>query len=399
MKSFPLQGKRVLDLTRNVAGPYASLILANMGADVIKVEHPRGGDDTRQWGPPFWDGQAPMFLAFNRDKRSLSLDLSQTEAREILERAVRRCDVVIESFKPGSLEALGFGCDWARGLNPGLVYCRLTAYGASGPMRDLPGYDPVMQAASGLMSVTGEPGRPPVRSGGALVDMGTGMWAAMAILGALTARAEGGEGCLIDVSLYETAIGWMAYHLPAYWGTGQPPGRSGSGAPMLAPYEAFATADGFVLITCGNDRLFGKLAEVLGQSGWATDERFARNPDRVRNRAALHSLVEAETPRHATADLETRLHDAGVPCGPIRDAAGVSQDAQAAALGLLQSADHPLLDGFRSVGMPFSFDGQRPPLTRVPPGVGQHNGEILAELDFREAQIRRLLDSPAMTGR
>jgi formyl-CoA transferase/CoA:oxalate CoA-transferase len=217
--TLPLDGVRVLDLTRNLAGPYAAMILAELGADVVKVESP-DGDDTRQWGPPFWDGEGPVFLAANRNKRSIVLDLRTDEARAAMERLCRRSDVLLESFRPDALERLGYGYAWARSVNPGVLYCSVTPYGDGGPLRDRPGYDPLIQAFSGIMSVTGEPDRAPVRVGVSVIDMGTGMWAAMSVLAALLQRKRDGRGRRIVTSLYETGLAWMSYHLASYWGAG-----------------------------------------------------------------------------------------------------------------------------------------------------------------------------------
>jgi crotonobetainyl-CoA:carnitine CoA-transferase CaiB-like acyl-CoA transferase len=388
-----------VDLTRNIAGPYCTFILADLGADVVKVESPGAGDDTRAWGPPFWNAHSPLFLAFNRDKRAISLDLRHPDARPILERLVRTSDVLVESFRQGSLEAMGYGYDWARGLNPRLIYCSVTAYGSTGPRRDLPGYDPIMQAASGIMSVTGEPNGPPVRAGVALVDMGTGMWGALAVQAALLARQQTGQGQRVTVSLYETALAWMAYHIPAFWGTGESPGRSGSGASMLAPYEAFPAKDGQVLICCGNDRLFQSLARALGHVEWSLDPRYGHNPDRVSHRDELFASIATETRQRTTAELAALLEAAGVPCAPIQQAADAAQDPQALALGIFQSLPHPDIPDFRSIGLPLQLDGQRPALTRVPPRVGQDNADVLRDLGFSPEEVTRLAVSPALTGR
>lgn len=396
---LPLQGTRVLDLTRNVAGPSATVILADLGADVVKVEHPVTGDDTHQWGPPFWYGESPVFLALNRNKRSITLDLREAAAREILNRLVAASDVLVESFRPGVLDQLGYGYDWASALNPTVVYCSVTPYGDRGPLRERPGYDALMQAYGGIMSITGEPGRPPVRAGPSLIDMGTGMWAALAILAALLQRRETGRGQRIVTSLYETSLAWMAYHLAGYWASGEPPGPHGSGVSMLAPYEAFATRDGYLVIAAGNDGLFARLCGALGHPEWAQDERFRGNADRVRNRQALHVAIEEVTQSWATDPLAEALEAAGLPCSPIRSMDQVAADPQALALGIYQSLEHPTIPNFKSVGMPFLLADQRPPLRRRPPAKGEHNAEVLAELGFGPHEIATLLRSPTLTGR
>lgn len=379
MSTLPLDGVHVLDLTRNLAGPYATMVLADLGADVVKVESPEG-DDTRSWGPPFWGGESPVFLAANRNKRSIALDLRTYDARGAMERLCRRADVLLESFRPGALDRLGYGYDWARSVNQGLVYCSITPYGDSGPLRDRPGYDPLVQAFSGVMSVTGEPDRTPVRVGVSVIDMGTGMWAAMSVLAALLQRGRDGRGRRLVTSLYETGLAWMSYHLAAFWATGEAPGRYGSGASMIVPYQAFPTADGHLMIAAPNDGLFARLCVALGHPEWAADPRFAHNPERVEHREELTGLIGAATAELGTDDLTAALRVAGVPCSPIRDAAGAAGDEQTAAIGMVQALEHPAIQGFRSLGLPFLLDGERPPLRRPPPGLGEHQAEVLDEL-------------------
>jgi crotonobetainyl-CoA:carnitine CoA-transferase CaiB-like acyl-CoA transferase len=383
--ALPLDGVRVLDLTRNLAGPYAAMILGELGADVVKVEHP-DGDDTRAWGPPFWEGQSAVFLAANRNKRGIALDLRTDGAREAMERLTRGSDVLLESFRPGAIDRLGYGYEWARAINPRLVYCSVTPYGDGGPLGDRPGYDPLIQAFSGIMSVTGEAGGAPARAGVSVIDMGTGMWTAMAVMGALLQRARDGRGHRIVTSLYETGLAWMSYHLASFWGSGEAPGAYGSGASMIVPYQAFATSDGHLMIAAGNDALFSRLCGVLGHPEWAADPRFAHNPDRVANREAAISLISPATAGWTTAGLAAALDAAGVPCSPIRDAAGAADDPQTQALGIVQRLDHPAIADYRSVGLPLLLDGERPPLRRPPPGLGEHQAEVLEELGLAARQ-------------
>jgi crotonobetainyl-CoA:carnitine CoA-transferase CaiB-like acyl-CoA transferase len=383
--SLPLDGVHVLDLTRNLAGPYAAMILGELGADVVKVESP-DGDDTRQWGPPFWGGEGPVFLAANRNKRSITLDLRTREARDAMDRLARRSDVLLESFRPGAIERLGYDYDWARSTNPRLVYCSITPYGAGGPLSGQPGYDPLLQAYTGVMSVTGEPDRPPVRVGVSLIDMGTGMWAAMSVLAALLQRIRDGRGRRIVTSLYETGMAWMSYHLATYWAGGVAPGRLGSAASVIVPYQAFPTRDGELMVAAPNDGLFARLCEVLGHAEWAADPRLLHNRDRVANREQATALIAAATAERGTDELAAALQAAGVPCSPIRDAAAAAHDPHLAALGMVQELDHPAIEGFRSVGLPFLIDGERPPLRRWPPGLGEHQAEVLHELGLTTRQ-------------
>lgn len=393
-ESLPLTGVRVLDFTRNVAGPFGTMILAELGADVVKIEPPEGGDDARAWGPPFWGGETPTFLALNRNKRSVSVDLKDPAARPVLDRLAAVCDVAVESARPGVMDRLGYGYEWASGINPGIIYCSITPFGDRGPLRDRPGYDPLMQASSGLMSMTGEPDRPPVRSGTSLVDMGTGMWAVIAIMAALAQRRATGVGQRIVTSLYETALMWMTYHLAAYWASGTVPRRVGSGTPMIAPYEAFATRDGHLVIAAGNDRLFARLCETLGQPDWAADARFLRNADRVTNREALHAQIEGRTAMWTTRDLAEALDRMGVPASPILSTREVAADPQALALGIVQTIAHPTIPALQSLGLPLLLGGVRPPLRRHPPTLGEHTREVLAELGFGPEQIASLGTSP-----
>ncbi len=392
---LPLAGVRVLDFTRNVAGPFATMILGELGADVVKIEPPAVGDDARQWGPPFWGGETPTFLALNRNKRSVTLGIKDSGARPALDRLAAVSDVVVESARPQVMDRLGYGYAWASARNPRVIYCSITPYGDRGPLQDRPGYDPLMQAYGGLMSVTGEPGRPPVRSGTSLVDMGTGMWAVIAIMAALLQRGETGAGQRIVTSLYETALMWMTYHLTAYWASGVAPQRVGSGTTMIAPYEAFATRDGYLVIAAGNDRLFARLCGALGRPEWTTDERFARNADRVRNREALHALIETRTRTWAAGELAAALDAVGVPASPIRSADEVAADPQALALGIFQTVTHPAIPRLMSVGLPFLLGGDRPPLRRHPPAHGEHTREVLTELGLPPEEIEMLIASPA----
>lgn len=378
MPELPLSGRVVVDLTRNLAGPFATMILAELGADVIKIEHPERGDDTRQWGPPFWRGESAMFLALNRNKRSIGLDLHAADAKERLASLLGGADVLVESFRPGYLEGLGMDADWARSVRPDLVYASVSGFGARGPLAGRAAYDPLIQAYAGLMSVTGEPGRGPVRVGVGLNDLGTGMWAALGILAALLARAQGGAVPIgrVDASLFETALSFMSYHLTGFWAGGGQPARMGSAAGMIAPYEAFRTRDEDVMICVGNDKLFDALCRTLGLPALAEAPAYADNPARVRNRQALHDALEAVTASLGAAELTRALEAAGVPASEIRGVGQVAEDAQAAALGMFQDTEHPTVGRMRSVALPLTFDGERPPLRRPPPLLRQHEGEI-----------------------
>jgi crotonobetainyl-CoA:carnitine CoA-transferase CaiB-like acyl-CoA transferase len=378
----PLAGTRIVDLSQNLAGPFATQILADLGADVIKVEPP-GGDAARAWGPPFQGGESPLFLCANRNKRSITLDLRHDPGREALRRLAARADVFVQAFRSGVVERLGFGYDAVRALNPSVVYVSVTAFGTEGPLREQPGYDPLMQAYAGLMSVTGHPGGAPARVGTSMVDMGTGMWTALAVMAALHRRASDGAGSHVTTSLLDTAVTWMAYHLQGYFGTGEVPGPMGSGLGMIAPYEAFPTADGHVMIAAGNDATFRRLCHALELPGLAEDPRLATNPGRVAHREELVAAVATRTRRERAERVVARLQAAAVPCAPIQDVGDVARDEQVAAAGMLRPMTDAPLPGYVDVALPARWDGARAPVRRPPPRPGEHTDEILDELGLR----------------
>ena len=367
-EALPLAGTRVIEIGHSVAAPYAALILAELGAEVIKIERPGHGDDARAWGPPFIDEMSAVFHALNRLKRSVTLDLKSPEGVARLKRLARISDVVIQNQKPGLAEALGVGAAALMAENPRLIYASIHAFGKHGPLKDRPGYDPLMQAFGGLMSVTGHPGQPAVRTGPSIIDMGTGMWVAMAVLTALLRRGETGKGGVVDTSLFETALGWMAYFLPIWAFSGKAPGKAGSGTVMIAPYQAFATADGELVIAAGNNTLFRKLAEAMGHPEWVDDPRFLNNGLRVANKPALVALIARETIPLATDEMAARLDAAGVPNAPVHRMDQVAAHPQTQAVGMLRGdLEGPL----RFFGLPFSLDGIRPEREEPAPPLGE----------------------------
>jgi crotonobetainyl-CoA:carnitine CoA-transferase CaiB-like acyl-CoA transferase len=386
----PLEGRRVLDVTTSIAGPYCAEILAALGADVVKVERPDTGDDGRAWGPPFWNGESTMFLAVNAGKRSLAVSLRDERGRDAVLRLTGRADVFLQSLRPGLAERLGLGPETLRARNPRLVYCTIGAYGHVGPLRDEPGYDALMQAAGGLISMSGEPGRPGVRVGSSLIDMGTGMWAALGIVAALLERERTGQGAVVDTSLYETALGYIGYHLVGYLADGTVPQGQGTMFPMVAPYQVFPTRDGELMVAAGNDRLFVLLSDVLDVRELATDERFRTNPDRVRNREELVELIGARLQERDTADWQARLTAAGVPSAPVADVAQVADAEQTRALAMLQEVTHAGIPGLRLPALPLSFDRERATHRAAPPAVGEHTAEILAEAGYADEEIAAL---------
>ena len=387
MGLLPLDGIRVVDVTTSIAGPYCAEILAALGADVVKVERPDTGDDGRAWGPPFWNGESAMFLAVNAGKRSLAVSLSAERGREVVHHLADRADVFLQSLRPGLAKRLGFGPEELRARNRRLVYCSVGAYGHVGPLADEPGYDALMQAAGGLISMTGEPGRPGVRVGSSLIDMGTGMWAALGVVASLLERERTGEGSLVDTSLYETALAYIGYHLVGYLADGTVPAGQGTVFPMVAPYQVFPTRDGELMVAGGNDRLFALVCEVLELPALVDDARFRTNPDRVRNREELAAIVSERLRTRDTADWHARLTAAGVPAAPVADVADVVASEQTQALGLLQPLAHAEIPGLQLPALPLSFDRERATHASAPPAVGQHTAEILAELGYASQDV------------
>ena len=390
MAFLPLDGVCVIDVTTSIAGPYCAEILAALGADVVKVERPDTGDDGRAWGPPFWNGESAMFLAVNAGKRSLAVSLRDERGREAILRLVDQADVFLQSLRPGLAEKLDLGPQPLRERNPQLVYCSVGAYGHVGPLAHEPGYDALMQAAGGLISMTGEPDRPGVRVGSSLIDMGTGMWAALGVTAALIERARTGEGAVVNTSLYETALGYIGYHLVGCLADGTVPTGQGTVFPMVAPYQVFPTRDGELMVAAGNDRLFGLLCDVLGLEELVADERFRTNPDRVGNREELVEIVSARLRRDDTAVWHARLTAAGIPAAPVADVADVLAAEQTKALELLQPLDHAGIADLRLPALPLTFDDARATHRSAPPSVGEHTREILAGLGYEDDEIAAL---------
>jgi crotonobetainyl-CoA:carnitine CoA-transferase CaiB-like acyl-CoA transferase len=374
-RRLPLDGVTVIELGHSVAAPYAGEILGDLGADVIKIEK-ADGDDARKWAPPYWGDMSSTFQSLNRNKRSAIVNLRDPDEREALRRLiVEHGDVVIQNLRPGSAEELGIDADTLRRLKPELIYCTIGAFGAHGPLKDRPGYDPLMQAFAGMMSVTGEPDQRPVRVGTSIVDMAAGMWSVIGILSALIQRRAAGGGASIDTSLYETALAWMCYHAANFQASGELPKRQGSGAAMIVPYRGYATRDGFIVIAAGNDKLFASLAKVLNHPEWPDDPRFRTNPDRVKNQAVLYGWIEEIVREKTSAEWQSLLDAAEVPTAPMQSIAEVLAHPQTKALGMMQESP----DGrITLLGLPLSFDGLRPAFRKAPPALGVHTSEIFA---------------------
>jgi crotonobetainyl-CoA:carnitine CoA-transferase CaiB-like acyl-CoA transferase len=371
----PLSGTVVIEIGHSVAAPYAGMILGELGAEVIKVENPKGGDACRGWGPPFTEGTATAFHAFNRAKRGITVDLADpAEVSRLRALILDRADVLIHNLKSGALDRYGLAAGDLLAEKPGLVYCNVGAFGSVGPLRDRPGYDPMMQAYGGLMSLLGEDGRPPVRVSVSIIDIATGMWSVIGILAALQERQRTGRGGLVDTSLYETTLAWLTLPISAYLANGEIPTRHGSGIEQIVPYQAFEAADGFMMVAAGNDNLFRRLCAAIGRPGLAEEARFRTNADRVVNRRDLVPILTDMFKTAPIAEWAERLDAAGIPYAPIQTLDKVVSDAQTTALGIIQQwqGTSPL----SLVGLPLSFDGARPPFATLAPRLGEDNSDL-----------------------
>ncbi|MFN2486998.1 MAG: CaiB/BaiF CoA transferase family protein [Acidimicrobiia bacterium] len=385
-----LAGIRVIDLTRVLAGPLCTMTLGDMGADVIKVEEPRHGDDTRSWGPPFVGPFSAYYLAVNRNKRSLTLDLKTEEGRELLRRLIHRADVVIDNFKLGTMESWGFDDEWFETNAPHVVRCSITGYGSTGPKASKPGYDFILQAETGLMAITGEPDGTPMKLGVAIVDVCAGLTAAIAVLGALQARTRSGRGQRCEVSLHDVGLQMLINVASNHLLSGEEARRYGNSHPNIVPYRTYRAADGDVAIGVGNDRQFAALAGALGRPEWADDPRFIRNQDRVRNRFAIDGEISAVVATETRAHWIDLLEDAGVPVGPINSVAEALASPQT--IARLMVVEMPLESGLstKALGLPFQFSKTPNSIRRPPPGLGVDTVEILTELGISPDHIDEL---------
>jgi crotonobetainyl-CoA:carnitine CoA-transferase CaiB-like acyl-CoA transferase len=371
---LPLEGVRVLDLSRVLAGPYATMVLGDLGADVLKVEHPERGDDTRHWGPPFAGGESAYFLSVNRNKRSIGIDLKDPDGFDRVKKLAAEADVLIENWRRGALEKLGLGYKALREENPDLIYCSVTGFGP-GPDEERPGYDFLVQARGGVMGITGQPGGEPTKVGVAISDIVCGLFASNAILAALYRRSATGDGARIEVPLFESTLGWLANRGQEYLVSGEDTGLIGNAHPSIVPYQTFHASDKPLVVAVGNNTQFANLCAAMGRPELAEDERYATNPDRVSNREALISELQQEFGKRTADEWVDEIRAAGVPSGPVNTLADVFADEHVLGSGMLQTLDHPSAGPLEMVASPLIVDGEHLPIRHAPPTLGQHTEE------------------------
>jgi crotonobetainyl-CoA:carnitine CoA-transferase CaiB-like acyl-CoA transferase len=393
--SGPLAGIKVLELAQIMAGPTCGLMLADLGADVIKVERVPGGDDTRMMNRPSVRGESAAFMAMNRNKRGIALNLKLPAAQEALKRMVVRADVLTENYRKGTMEKLGMGYEALKALNPGLIYCSISGYGRTGPYADKGGYDLIAQGRSGLMSITGEPGRAPAKSGAPVCDINAGLLAALGVVSAYIHRLKTGEGQLVDTSLFEAGIQQTYWQSAIYFATGEVPGPGGSAHHLSAPYQAFRAADGWLTIGGANQANWERMVRVLGAPEWLSDPRFKTNADRMANLEALVGVMNARLKTRTVVEWVRLLEAEGVPCGPINSIADMAADPQALARRMVVELDHPRAGPTRTLGLPIKLSASPGAVARPAPLLGQHTREVLAEFGFSASEIEALVHAGA----
>jgi len=388
-----LEGIRVLDLTRALAGPFCTLMLGDNGADVIKIEIPGSGDDTRKWGPPFIGDESAYFLSINRNKRSLTLNLQDPKAQEVFLKLAKESDVVVENFTPGVMERFGLGYEAVKAVSPNVVYCSISGFGQDGPYKSRPAYDQIMQGVGGLMSITGEPDGEPQKIGIAVTDIGAGMWSAFAITSALHHREKTGEGQYIDVSMLDAQVAWLTYQAAYFFANDEPPKRMGAAHPTLVPYQAFMCNDGkYINVAVGSERIWERFCQGMGREDLKDHPDYAVNSVRVAHRGAMVSMLQEIFLTRPVAEWVTDLQAVNVPCGPINDLADVFSDPQVLARDMYQEMPHPTLGTIKQTGLPIKFSRTPGGLDRHPPLLGEHNQEILSSLGYSDADVQNLKD-------
>ncbi len=385
-----LEGIKVLDLTRALAGPYCTMMLADMGAEVIKLEIPGKGDDSRSYGPPFVEGESAYFLSVNRNKKSLTLNMKSERSTEIIHRLIKQSDVLVENFRPGVMKRLGLGFQRVKEMNSQIIYCSISGFGQDGPYRMLPGYDQVAQGMGGIMSITGEPGGPPLKVGVAIADITAGMFAAYGILVALYNREKRGRGQMIDVSLLDSQVALLTYQAGAYFASGEIPLPVGSGHPLIVPYQAFKAKDVYFNIAAGNDKLWKILCKAIGLEKAIDDPKFATNAKRVENREEIVKVISDIIITKNGEEWLKILTDAGVPCGPIYTMDKIFTDPQVLHRQMLKKLDHPKAGKVKVTGVPIKLSDTPGEVETAPPILGQHTQEILTELGFNDQDIKKL---------
>ncbi len=393
----PLEGIKVLDLTRVLAGPYCTMLLADMGAEVVKVERPGAGDDTRAYGPPFLEGESAYFLSINRNKRSLTLNFKHPEGFRVLQRLLAVADVLVENFRPGTMEALGLDYDTVHRLNPRLIYCSISGYGHSGPLAHLPGYDLIIQGEGGIASLTGDPEGPPYKVGTSQADIVAGMTAFQGILLALLARTRTGKGQKVDIGMLDCQVALLTYQASIYFATGVSPSRMGNQHPTIAPYETYQCRDGYINLACGNDATWQAFCRAIGHEEWPTDPRFRTNAERVRHRQELNALLVPLFLQRTTQEWIDLLRPHGVPCGRIHSVGEVCEHPQVHARHMVVSLVHPRVGQIRVTGVPIKLSETPGAVTSPPPLLGQHTQEVLSTwLQMSPAEIERLSHTGAL---